>query len=437
MLAILIYVLTGALALLLGFVFRPRQYPLKTESDLSHSIPGIFHVYYASKFLHPVKHAAKNSGIEEMFRDMDVRFDCSPLTDKETITIKAIGDLMIRKDLVGEGSKHLWDEVGEYAFQGDITIANMEFAINEQWIIDKTIRFSIPLSYALPLLRDGRYGQFDAVSLANNHINDSLKGGIASTLQHLDHLGIKHAGAALTRDDVDSFPIFEAKGAKIALLAYTFGTNGIPLDRGNEHGANVIRFNALRNSDYDPSLIYHHIDLARKRGANYIIAMNHWGIEFEYYPVKRIIDRARDLMEKGIDLIIGHHPHILKPVEKYTAADGRTCLCLYSLGNITSQTLPRAVSNLAAIAGIRLEFGTNASGVRIIRPTGLELMPTYFSYAKRRGRRDNRIFSVTRAQELLSTNTLPDYYTTKDIAGIRKVAGEFQTYFRQRGVIVK
>ena len=141
-------------------------------------------------------------------------------------------------------------------------------------------------------------------------------------------------------------------GVKIALLAYTFSTNGIALDPDRTFGANVVRFNALRDADYDPDLVHHHIELARKRGADLIVSSHHWGVEFEYYPPARIVTRAHELLDAGIDIIVGHHPHILNPTEWHVTPDGRTTVCLYSLGNLTSWALLHPMQRLSEVAEV-------------------------------------------------------------------------------------
>ncbi|KMQ52349.1 Capsule biosynthesis protein capA [Chitinispirillum alkaliphilum] len=62
-------------------------------------------------------------------------------------------------------------------------------------------------------------------------------------------------------------------------------------------------------------------------------------VEFEYYPLERLIRRAHDLLDAGDDIIIGHHPHIINTVERYRTADGRSGVIFYSLGNITAWAL--------------------------------------------------------------------------------------------------
>ena len=430
-----IYIILMLLGLiLLGvilFLIIPLKYPLPTESDYSHHSFPWWYIYYGHKYLQPIKRAEKGSGTEDYFRNMTFKFDDSPLEDSEEITIKATGDLMCRRDLVEEGSVHLWDEIGDLMFSGDIVTANLEFAINPDWIIEETVRYSVPPSYAKPLLGDQRFGHFNLLSLANNHINDSLTQGIISTCDHLDLKQITFTGASRTREEQDQFPLLELKGAKIAVLGYTFSTNNLPLEKDFSFGTNLVRFNALNDEDYDPSLILHHIDLAKQRGADYIISHHHWGIEFEYYPPARLIKRAEQLFEAGLDLIIGHHPHGLYPTQHYQTKDGRDCLCFYSLGSITSYALPFRMHKLSAIAEVILETGTNDKGYRVVRPSRLSLNPIYYSRFKGAQGLEQRLLPLKPTLAAIEAGERPEYIKPGEVSKLTYINSEFDNTFAQ------
>ncbi len=424
----LIIVFTGIVV----YIYNLLRRPLPTESDYSHHKSPWWELYYVSKYLCTIKKAQRGSGLEEYFRNIQIQADAYPPIEQSTIvTIKAVGDLMCRRDLVPPASRHLWDEVGAYVFDADFTMGNLEFAVNPSWVIEKIIRYSIPPFNAEPLLGDARFGRFDLVATANNHINDSLSQGIISTCDYLDKIGMLYVGANRTGEEVDNFPIVERKGIKIAVLAYTFSTNGIPLDDNFDHGTNVVRFNALRDEDYDPSIIYRHIELARKRGADIIIASNHWGIEFEYYPSSRLVKRAHDLLEAGIDIIVGHHPHTLNPSEWYITKDGRKTLSLYSLGNLTSYALIRPLQKMSIIAEIAVEAGNDENGNRIVRLKDATLMPACF-YMKGRGRNaDHRIIPVISCAKDIREGKTPEYMNGLDATIIKMIDNDFKRYLWQ------
>ena len=430
---IVLWFLLVCLILLLIYVYNPHRRPLPTESDYSHHNSPWWELYYTSKYLFiTIKKAEKGSGLESYFRDIQAPVELRPqLKQKKVITIKAVGDLMCRRDLVNPASRHLWDEVGEYLFNADLVMGNLEFAVNPSWVIEKVIRYSVPSSYAEPLLGDTRFGRFDLVSTANNHVNDSLSQGVISTCDYLDRIGMPFVGANRTEEEVDKFPIIERGGINIAILSYTFSTNNIPLEENFNHGVNVIRFNALNDNDYDPSLIHHHIDLARKRGADIIIASNHWGIEFEYYPSTRLVKRAHDLLDAGIDIIIGHHPHTLNPAEWYITKDGRNTLCLYSLGNITSYALIRPLQKMSIIAEIAVETGVNEKGEKIVRLKEATLMPTYFYMKGKEKKADHRIIPIISCAKSIKEGKKPEYMNGPDATIIKMIDKDFRKYLWQ------
>jgi hypothetical protein len=363
----------------------PLSYPSSTESDYSFHQTPWWQIYYSHKYLRPKKRAFKGSDLEVYFRNLRFHFEPPKLEDAKEITIGAVGDLMCRKDLAGPGSELLFDEIGEALFSTDLSIGNLEFAVNPNVYFHKLLRFSVPRHYATPLLDHERFGKFDVVSLANNHINDSFHEGISETCNFLDSVGIEHTGANRTPSEQDEILILERSGAKIAILSYTFSTNGIPLEAAKAFGTNVIRFNALNDAEFDPSLILKHIELAKRAGADYIISCHHWGIDLELYPPPRIVNRAHLLLDAGIDLIIGHHPHVLGPIDHYQTQDGRDGLIFYSLGNITSKGLIFPIQRLAALANVSLLTGLDGDGKRVVAPLRVEMTPTLFTVRKKDG----------------------------------------------------
>ena len=418
---VLTFSIAGFLVVLLLYTFSPFKRPLPTESDYTYHKTPWWQLYYSSKYLCPVKKPASGSGLERVFaRDMGPDPSSSVMLNPQPVIINAVGDLMCRRDLSTAEGENLWDHIGEQVFSGDLHIANMEFAVNPDWIIQKLLRFSIPESCAEPLLGNQRYGNFDLVSLANNHINDSLSGGIKSTCDFLDRRGIKFVGGNRTLQEQDQFPIIDCKGIKIAVLSYTFSTNGIQLESNFRFGTNLVRFNALSDSDYDPSLILHHIELARSRGADFIIACNHWGVEFEYFPPERIVRRAHGLLDAGVDLIIGHHPHIINPVERYKTIDGREGVVFYSLGNLTSWGLKFPVQKMSEMASIILETGFDSSGKKMVRIGDLKLMPVLHTMNKAGKKTVHKLLPVLRCVEDVKAGKNIKGLSRKDIRMLLK-----------------
>ena len=106
--------------------------------------------------------------------------------------------------------------------------------------------------------------------------------------------------------------VTEINGIKTALLSYTFDMNGNEYEK--KYLINEVRFN---DEDPDLSLVERHVRLARERGADLVIASIHWGWEFEMYPHKNVMEAARRVMDLGVDVILGSHPHVSQPMERY------------------------------------------------------------------------------------------------------------------------
>ncbi len=430
----LLFVVAG----LVVYLAFPLKHPFVTESDYSHHTFPWWHICYGHKYLRPAKNPVKGSGLEAHFAGQDFEYSSQTLlVDAEPITVCAVGDLMTRKDLVG-GDDHLWDEVGDDLFGADITLGNLEYTINPKWIIAKTVRYSAGYDQAKILLGSKTHGPFDVLALANNHMNDTFSEGIETTCDFLDEQGICHVGASRTPDEQKEVAILERVGAKIAVLSYTFSTNNLPLDEGFEHGLNLVRFNAIKDSDYDPSLILDHIAEAKRRGADYIIASNHWANDMEFYPPPQIVRRAHEMLEAGVDMIIGHHSHVPGKLERYRTEDGRDCLVCYSLGNFTTVSLPFAVQKLGQMIRIELETGLGPDGARVVRPRAVTLIPHFHSMnARAGGGVEHRILRVIPGIEAIDNDNPPPYFSGKDTSSMRKIARIYRKNFTFKGVTYK
>ncbi|MDC7225697.1 MAG: CapA family protein [Spirochaetales bacterium] len=437
---ILLSIIVLYLVLLVLYSLNPFKRPRLTESDLSNKEWFFFfYNYYGAKYLVPTKRSSRNSRYNHRFF-MTEAVDSAPKTEEnatfcrqqsdDSIVISAVGDIMFRKDFTNGVSPSLWDSVEEDLFDSDFVMGNMEFAVNDNEVIEKTIRFSIRSVIADQLLRPGDKF-FDFLSTANNHINDTLSDGVQSSIEYLNERNIYHTGSYYGGMKNPEFPVIEIGGIKTAVLAYTFSTNGINLEEDKDYGLNLVRFNAINEDDYDPSIIHRQIEEAKKQGAELIVAQLHWGVEFEYYPPKRIMERGQDLMEAGIDLIIGHHPHMLNPAQWYKRRDGRRCLCFYSLGNLTSSTLPFPMQNLSLQVKVAVKKNADTGQAEI---SGAQMRPMFFSRRKRNGNIDHRILPLYEALEA------PDKFklTHAEKAAMVRSRNEYRRYLKQeKGFIYK
>jgi poly-gamma-glutamate capsule biosynthesis protein CapA/YwtB (metallophosphatase superfamily) len=211
-----------------------------------------------------------------------------------------------------------------YIDSADIAIANLEVTLAGTPYSGYP-QFSSPDELAFDIKNAG----FDMVVMANNHCYDKYKTGFKRTLTVLDSMGIKHLGTYLDSAQRDStYPmIIEKKGLRIALLNYTYGTNGLIPQKPNI--VNYISKKTILN------------DLAKadSEKVDYKIAIMHWGKEYELQPNKEQLDMAQFLVKHGCNAIIGSHPHVVQTFEtitKDTVDTTQNVPVFYSLGNFVS-----------------------------------------------------------------------------------------------------
>ena len=255
---------------------------------------------------------------------------------KEDINIKmtVIGDIMCHnsqyKDAYNGSTydfSYVFDDIKDYISSADIAVGNLEttFAGKERGYSNYP-RFNSPEQLAYNLKDMG----IDVLCTANNHSMDTNYSGVVSTLDFLDDAGISHMGTSRTAEEQNQILVKDVNGIKIAFLAFTYGTNGIPVPSANSYCVNLI----------DKDLILKQLELAKAQEPDLICVNMHWGLEYQNVQNSDQEDWADFLFENGVDVILGSHPHVLQPMEKRTVTleDGTTknCFVIYSLGNFIS-----------------------------------------------------------------------------------------------------
>jgi poly-gamma-glutamate synthesis protein (capsule biosynthesis protein) len=147
---------------------------------------------------------------------------------------------------------------------------------------------------------------FDRCSNASNHTFDKGVKGIEATLKEFDALGLGHAGMARTQEEIEP-KIFQVKGIRLTHLSYNYGFNGIPAPNGE----------TWRSALIDPARIISDAQKARDMGAQVIIVSMHWGRETQTDLSDFQITTADAIAKSGlIDLVIGHHAHVVQKIEQ-------------------------------------------------------------------------------------------------------------------------
>ncbi len=299
------------------------------------------------------------------------------------LIITAGGDLSCSEVISPESTQHLWDDVENFYMTGDIVCANLESPIDPSMPVKElpAVCLTAPALNTTPEMFE-RYARGGAginfFSTANNHSLDQGEAGLLATLDFLDSKSYMHVGTSRTSEEQSEIPVIEKNGVRVAFISYTYCLNRYDPIPGKEYMTNVIRLN---KPGTDISLIEEHVAAAHRKGADVIIALLHWSIEFETYPVENVIKMGHRIMECGVDIIIGGHPHVAQPMEKYHFYDpysghGKDGFIIYSLGELVSYNAFSRNSRLALLLRIELSGGKDG-GLESTRITGIKVLPVY------------------------------------------------------------
>jgi poly-gamma-glutamate synthesis protein (capsule biosynthesis protein) len=240
-----------------------------------------------------------------------------------------IGDIMghdtqIASALNAETGRYDYSSVFRYIApilnDHDITIANLEVTLAGEPYKGYP-QFSSPAALAVAANDAG----IDILVTANNHSVDRGLDGLTNTIYRLDSLGIPHLGTYYNSAARDTLVphIIDRNGIRLALLNYTYGTNGI-------------RVPAPAIVDLiDRDAIEKDILKAKSSNSDGIIVFIHWGTEYDTLPGHYQVDLAEWMMEKGVTMVIGSHPHVIQPMELRGDSTGNR-LVVYSMGNFIS-----------------------------------------------------------------------------------------------------
>lgn len=213
--------------------------------------------------------------------------------------------------------------VRDYVRSADLAIVNLEVPLDGRPYSGYP-QFSAPDALA----EAARDAGFDIMTTANNHCMDRGRHGLLRTLDALDSLEISHLGTYRDSNEyATEHPMMvDCHGLRLALLNYTYGTNGIEV-----HAPNVVNM-------IDTAMMLRDLREARRREADFIIVLIHWGIEYATHSNAEQEQTARWLLEHGCDAIIGGHPHVVQNVTlDAIPGNGRYPeLVVYSMGNLVS-----------------------------------------------------------------------------------------------------
>ena len=278
-----------------------------------------------SVILSPVSPSAQAVYSEEPtveFHEKKVSFICA-------------GDNLIHTDVYGSAERFASGTDAEYDFKpmySDIKefISSYDFAFLNQEvpIAGKDRGFSgYPCFNSPDELGDAVVDTgFNLINIATNHMLDKRNSGLISSINYWREKPVAVIGDYLSEEEFNEIEILEKDGIKIAILAYTYGTNGIPLQNNGD------------------GLVVPYIDeedikekVARAKDISDLVFVSiHWGDENQPFANATQKRLARMMADIGVDVIIGHHSHSIHPTEWLDRPDGGKTLVTYSLGNLLS-----------------------------------------------------------------------------------------------------
>ncbi len=287
------------------------------------------------------------------------------------ITIAAVGDVMPHDailDSVYDPQTESYDfrpvlaPARSYLAEADYAVANLEtrLAGAEAGYTGYPV-FNSPLSLGYALKMTG----IDLVATANNHALDQGWEGLVGTLDRLDSIGLASVGTYRSAKERSRPFVVDIRGIKVGFLNYTEWLNGLSLPEGHEDYA---------VSMLDVDIVAQDAALARMWGADVVIALLHWGDEYERQPNENQVELAEEIRSRGVDVILGSHPHVVQPIEhvfEYENWRMKDKYVAYSLGNFLSAQRER-YRDSGLMAYVHIE----KRGLRTY-VTGLSYLPVY------------------------------------------------------------
>ncbi len=287
------------------------------------------------------------------------------LADSTTINLVATGDILMHNTVIASGLQgsrynfdHLYAPVKHLISAGDYASVNLECALaGPSSGYTGYPLFNSPDNIAPALKNTG----FDLVVTANNHILDRGYQGALRTMDVLRNAGMDTTGTYKSQQESQSFLIKNLNGVKVAYLAYSYSTNGIPVPADKPYFYNFLDRDKMMR---DITTLRPQVDL--------IVVILHWGVEYSPYPTAQQRQMAKDLFAKGADVILGSHPHVIQPMEIMNV-DGKDKFVIYSMGN--SMGNQNGVERNSGVI-LNLQFTKNLTDGEAVL-TGVNYTPIY------------------------------------------------------------
>lgn len=286
----------------------------------------------------------------------DLADDSKAERDDNPISIIMAGDILLH-DGVNEACKiedggydyePLFEHTKDVIQSADIAIVNQEVIIGgKELSVSGYPSFNAPFEIGDALVDAG----FDVVCHATNHALDRGSKGIKNCLGYWKdtHPDMIVLGIYDDEESSDKVYITSKNSIDIAILNYTYGTNGISLPKDMPYAVSLL----------DKERLIKDLTYAEDN-ADFTIVCPHWGTEYQLTEDSYQIEMANIMTQYGADLIIGTHPHVIEPIKWIEADNGNKALCYYSIGNYVNWTSGKGkdVSNrmLGGLANVNISL---------------------------------------------------------------------------------
>lgn len=277
----------------------------------------------------------ENQAEESTEPDSEVVQEVMAEPEPQELSLIMVGDVLLH-DRVEESAQQedgsydftaLFSNTGGMISAADLAIVNQEVIIGGEGLgISGYPAFNAPYAIGDALAAAG----FDIICHGTNHALDKGKTGLLNCIQfwrtNYPQIGI--LGIHDSQENRDSLYIYEKNGIRVAVLNYTYGTNGISLPAGMPYAVDLLEKEQVVE------------DIRRaEEAADFTIVCPHWGTEYELTPSEEQEAWTEIFLREGVDLVLGTHPHVIETVEWVTDEEtGHKMLVYYSIGNYVNWT---------------------------------------------------------------------------------------------------
>jgi hypothetical protein len=285
------------------------------------------------------------------------------------LTIIAVGDNLYHAPMVKSGEDGDYEtaylEVRSMLGKADIAFINQETLLGgKEFGFSGYPEFNSPQALGQALVKSG----FNVVNHATNHIMDKGERAVFATMDFWDSFPYITVLGIHRSEEKRKLPVLVKKNnITLGFLSYTYGTNGIRVPADKPYLVSLI----------NTGIMAREIDAIRPL-CDFLVVSMHWGEEYQHDYNNSQKNLAALLAEHGVDLVIGHHPHVIQKIENIPRPDGKNMLCFYSLGNFISAQTDYATL-LGAMAFVRLK---KTASENIISIEEYGAIPTVTHYEK-------------------------------------------------------